>query len=157
MAVADGLDALDQRRAARSTKGRLPPGRHPKAAPTRPQPATDAAERAPEPAAAPDETPAAPVSTATGTAGTPAGARQLPEPAPRRRSRVRATQVHLDERADDHLTELRMRAVLADVDLTSSAVMRLALHELVDRHGYDGIVRLFADDDRRIRRGRPQR
>lgn len=85
---------------------------------------------------------------------------QQPEPAvelaPRRRTRVRATQVHLDEAADDHLTELRKRAVLADVDMTASAVLRLALSELVQHYGYDRIVAMVADDGGRIRRGRPR-
>jgi hypothetical protein len=155
MALADGLDALDQRRAARSTKRRLPPARHPKAAaaPADIQPAGQASA----PAVEPEITPPGPTEASPDAAETSAGAQRLPEPVPRRRSRVRATQVHLDERADDHLTELRKRAVLADVDLTSSAVLRLALTEFVDRHGYDGIVRLFAEDDSRIRRGRPQR
>src|SRR3954452_17380654 len=157
MALAEALDALEERRAARSAKRRLAPRRHPKAVAAPAQADTPAAGQAPVPAVEPETIPPAPTQASPDAAETPAGAQQLPEPAPRRRSRVRATQVHLDERADDHLTELRKRAVLADVDLTSSAVLRLALHELVDRHGYDGIVRLFADDDRRIRRGRPQR
>jgi hypothetical protein len=86
---------------------------------------------------------------------------RLAVPAPvqaplRRRSRVRATQVHLDEIAEEHLTELRKRAVVGEVDFTASAVMRLALAELVERHGYDRIVRMFAEDDVRLRRGRPR-
>jgi hypothetical protein len=81
-----------------------------------------------------------------------------PPPAPvQRRSRVRATQVHLDQVSEDHLRELRKRAVLADIDLTQSAVLRLALAELVEHHGYDRIVRMFAEDEPTIRRGRPRR
>src|SRR3954469_12595174 len=49
------------------------------------------------------------------------------EPPARRRNRVRATQIHVDDVADEHLSALRKKAVLADVDLTSSAVFRLAL------------------------------
>jgi hypothetical protein len=64
--------------------------------------------------------------------------------------------VHLDETADEHLTELRKRAVMADVDLSASAVLRLGLSELVERHGYDGIVKLFEADDSQPRRGRPR-
>ena len=64
--------------------------------------------------------------------------------------------MHLDEIAEEHLTELRKRAVVGEVDLTASAVMRLALAELVERHGYDRIVRMFAEDDVRLRRGRPR-
>src|SRR5512143_3603557 len=75
----------------------------------------------------------------------------------RRRQRVRATQVHLDELSEEHLSNLKKRAVLADVDLTNSAVLRLALAELVERHGYDRIVAMFEQDQGRLRRGRPRR
>jgi hypothetical protein len=36
-------------------------------------------------------------------------------------------------------------------------VLRLALAELVDRHGYDRIVAMFEHDEGRVRRGRPRR
>jgi hypothetical protein len=65
--------------------------------------------------------------------------------------------VHLDELSEDHLNNIKKRAVLADVDLTNSAVLRLALAELVDRYGYDRIVGMFENDDGRVRRGRPRR
>lgn len=70
-----------------------------------------------------------------------------PQPAAaplRRRSRLRQTQVHLDDRADSHLTELKKRAVMGEVDMSASAVLRQALEEYVERHGYDGIVTWFA-------------
>ncbi len=83
---------------------------------------------------------------------------EAPAPAlTQRRTRVRATQVHLDQPSEDHLFELRKRAVMADVDLTQSAVVRMALAELVDRHGYDRIVQMLTADEPRIRRGRPRR
>lgn len=75
----------------------------------------------------------------------------------RRRQRVRATQVHLDELSEDHLNNIKKRAVLTDVDLTNSAVLRLALAELVDRYGYERIVAMFEHDEGRVRRGRPRR
>ncbi len=74
----------------------------------------------------------------------------------RRRSRVRPTQVHLDEASEDHLMAIRKRAVLIDVAVTNSAVLRLALAELVERHGHDGVVTLFAEDENRPRPGRPR-
>lgn len=156
MAPPDGLDALEQRRADRAGKRRLPPARHPKVeAPRSEEPAAEGAESAPAP-----EVPAEPASVtppgpsrATERAAKPEPAA---EPAARRRSRVRATQVHLDEAADEHLTELRKRAVMADVDLSASAILRLGLSELVERLGYDGIVELFASDESRPRRGRPR-
>lgn len=157
MAPADGLAALEQRRArATAGKRRLPPARHPKA--EQPPPA---AVIAPEPAASEPEAahrlPAPPPLKAVESPTATAELELAHQPPPRRRNRVRATQVHLDEAADEHLNELRKRAVLGDIDLTSSAVLRLALTELVERHGYDGIVTIFAEDDAgRIRRGRPR-
>jgi len=40
------------------------------------------------------------------------------------------------------------RAVLAEVDLSASAVLRQALSEYVERHGYDGVVAWFAEHGR---------
>jgi len=40
------------------------------------------------------------------------------------------------------LVEL-LRAVLAEVDLSASAVLRQALSEYVGRHGYDGVAAWF--------------
>ena|SRR5664279_5653047 len=151
MTPADGLDALDARRArAGAGKRRLPPARHPKVeqAPPTLYASAEVEQSTARAAESPAATPLKPVEA------------QQPEPAvelaPRRRTRVRATQVHLDEAADDHLTELRKRAVLADVDMTASAVLRLALSELVQHYGYDRIVAMVADDGGRIRRGRPR-
>lgn len=55
---------------------------------------------------------------------------------------------HLDDRADGHLTKLKKRAVMAEVDLSASAVLRQALNEYVERHGYDDIVAWFAEHRR---------
>jgi len=156
MTPADGLDALEQRRArATVAKRRLPPARHPKAE-QGPVPVVAQDSASSEPASA-HLLPAPPPLKAVEPPPAPAALEPAPEPPHRRRSRVRATQVHLDEAADDHLSELRKRAVLGDIDLTSSAVLRRALTELVERHGYDGIVTMFAEDDAgRIRRGRPR-
>ena len=38
-----------------------------------------------------------------------------------------------------------LRAVLAEVDLSASAVLRQALNEYVERRGYDGVVAWFAE------------
>ena len=102
--------------------------------------------------------------SATSAPAEPAGLAALPAPpgvvgAPvtagdsaatplRRRSRLRQTQVHLDDRADGHLTALKKRAVMAEVDLSASAVLRQALSEYVERHGYDGVVAWFAEHGR---------
>jgi hypothetical protein len=165
MAV-DGLAELRAQRSRRTAGRGLPAPQHPKAEPT-PQRGPDSG-KAPAVAAAQQPTPVVdvrdgpspepPTSRTLGRVETGSVAESEPPPAPiQRRSRVRATQVHLDQVSEDHLSELRKRAVLADVDMTQSAVLRLALAELVERHGYDRIVRMFAEDEPRIRRGRPRR
>jgi len=45
------------------------------------------------------------------------------------------------------VTAIRKRAMLIDVAATNSAVLRLAFAELVERHGHDGVVTLFAEDE----------
>jgi hypothetical protein len=163
MAV-DGLAELRAQRSRRTAGRGLPAPQHPKAEPV-PQPEPAVEER---PSAAGVQPPAPVRETRDGTesrasraanqVGSAATTEPEPSPVPaHRRSRVRATQVHLDQASEDHLRELRKRAVLADVDLTQSAVLRLALAELVEHHGYDRIVRMFAEDEPTIRRGRPRR
>jgi len=143
--VADqaGLQELEARR--RRTR-QVPKPQHPKASlinsePTVPEapPLTSSAPAEPAKLAAspvPPEVVNAPVTA--GDAATPL----------RRRSRLRQTQVHLDDRADGQLTELKKRAVMAEVDLSASAVLRQALNEYVERHGYDGVVAWFAERGR---------
>jgi hypothetical protein len=163
MAV-DGLAELRAQRSRRTAGRGLPAPQHPKAEPA-PQPASDveehptvAAEQPSPPAGDMRNGPEPPAPRAPGRVGSTAIAEPEPSTAPvQRRSRVRATQVHLDQISEDHLRELRKRAVLADVDLTQSAVLRLALAELVEHHGYDRIVRMFAEEEPTIRRGRPRR
>ncbi len=43
--------------------------------------------------------------------------------------------------------------MLIDVAATNSAVLRVALAELVERPGHDGVVTLFAEDENRPRQG----
>lgn len=163
MAV-DGLAELRAQRSRRTAGRGLPAPQHPKAEPV-PEPEPDVDERptvaSAQPSAPAEDARDGPEPSASKTAdrvGSAAVAEPEPPLAPvQRRSRVRATQVHLDQVSEDHLRELRKRAVLADVDLTQSAVLRLALAELVERHGYDRIVRIFAEDEPTIRRGRPRR
>jgi hypothetical protein len=169
MAV-DGLAELRAQRSRRTGGRGLPAPQHPKAEPGRSaQPdveksagvTTDpqvTSQTAPVVEAQNESAPAAARPEWTGPAEQERveGPEEQLAPMPRR-SRVRATQVHLDQASEDHLSELRKRAVLADVDLTQSAVLRLALAELVERHGYDRIVRIFAEDAPTIRRGRPRR
>lgn len=153
--MTDGLDQMAERRAR--AKRPVPVVKHRRVA-TSPGEAPQTAEAVEDPTTpivVEPEAPDTPRPKAT-TSRPSKPAVVEPEPSARRRNRVRATQIHVDDVADEHLSALRKKAVLADVDLTSSAVFRLALSELVERHGYDGIVALFADDEDRLRRGRPR-
>lgn len=144
MADQAGLQELEERR---RRKRQVPKPQHAKAivspgepaAEARTTPATHDEEPAPP---APAEV--VPKAVATTTPG-PEAAASLPL---RRRTRLRQTQVHLDDRADSHLTELKKRAVMGEVDLSASGVLRRALEEYVERHGYDGIVAWFAEHGR---------
>ena len=146
-----GLNQLEQHQRAASgrAKRQIPPAKHPKASIKQSHEAeTPGADAAPIDAAPT-------VVGLTEPTAVPTGAQEADQPAVRRRSRVRPTQVHLDETSEDHLNALKKRAVNADVALTSSAVLRMALAELVDRYGYDQIVDMFADDASQPRPGRP--
>lgn len=161
----DGLAALDRKRTeAAATRRRLPPPRHAKAGHDSPVPSGADTQDPPAAEAAQGGTahqsasplPASPAPLTVPATPPPAPATGSPPPQTHRRSRVRATQVHLDEISEEHLNNLRKRSVMAEVDLTNSAVLRLALAELVERHGYDQIVEMFAQDEGRLRRGRPR-
>lgn len=153
-----GLEQMDELR--QRARRQVPPVRHPRKPPVpsvkeNPAPAPEQeTTRTPEPVVDLRDTSTDPPSSSIDRESSPDGSTERPV---RRRQRVRATQVHLDELSEDHLTNIKKRAVLADVDLTNSAVLRLALAELVDRHGYDRIVTMFEHDEGRVRRGRPRR
>ncbi len=142
----DGMDELLARREVGKSRRYVPNPKHPKAAIPAAQPAadltTDHISTTAEAVAGPDLA--------------EAGEQGSEQPVLRRRSRVRPTQVHLDEASEDHLTAIRKRAVMADVPISNSAVLRLALAELVERHSYDRIVTLFAEDANQPRPGRPR-
>jgi len=142
-----GLDQLDARR--KRAERQVPKPHHTKAPVAvsavagEPAPAVDeerpGAIEASSSLLAPAEPPVAKVVSAP-----------APEPlaAPQRKPRSRQTQVLFDARADSHLSEVKKRAVMADVDLSASAVLRKALDEYVEAHGYDGIVAWFAEHGR---------
>jgi len=144
--VADqaGLQELEARR--RRTR-QVPKPQHPKASLINSAPAVpEAPPRATSAPAEPANQAALPVPPDVVNA--PARADDSAATPLKRRSRLRQTQVHLDDRADGHLTELKKRAVMAEVDLSASAVLRQALNEYVERHGYDGVVVWFAKQGR---------
>ncbi len=78
---------------------------------------------------------------------------EVPEEAPAalKRSRVRQTPIQLDEASDRHLRVLKREAVLAELPYSASAVVRLALHELVRTRGYDAILDELAENPSQMR------
>jgi hypothetical protein len=166
--VLNGLDALDNDRNTKLANRRPP----------RPVPAPKKYAPATEVASSPTETPAPDI------AGEPVVVdvreeadeapqqRQRPGKAPKRQERprsvqnepatdegpLRAAQLYLDGTTDDHLRRIKAAALIEGSDVTNSAVVRRAVAELVERHGYDGIVRLIDNDPRTARgKGRPRR
>lgn len=153
-----GLDQLDQRvNAAAAAAGRsrryVPTPKHPKSPPQQhPEPPVG---RVPAIDAAPLSD-AGLLTLTTPEKVEPGVVAEGALTSPRRRGRVRPTQVHLDETSEEHLSVLKKRAVNADVPLTSSAVLRMALADLVARYGYNQIIQMFADDADQPRPGRPR-
>ena len=169
MTVLNGLDALDADREQKTARNR---SARPVPKPKRYVPATEAApaplevaepedtgeeaaiiEVRGEPAAAP-EAPERPAKAARAT-GSPRAADMAPavDDGP-----LRPAQLYLDPATDDHLRRIKAAALVERSDVTNSAVVRRAVAELVERHGYDGIVRLMDNDPRTARgKGRPRR
>ncbi len=149
MADRAGLDQLDSRRQAASATARasrqVPAPKHPKAA----------VEGTAEPVAEVAEASSSPVESKPVKDRPTRGAAEAPKAAPTvtRRSRVRQTQVHLDEASEGHLAMLKRQAVMADLPFSASAVLRLALHELVEARGYDGVLAQLSDDPTQMRTG----
>jgi hypothetical protein len=142
-----GLDQLDARR---TRAARQVPKPHHAKAPVAPAdaPAALVLDEEPTPSAGPtpdrSPTPASPAPAAEVVSRPDRDAAV----APQRKPRFRQTQVLFDARADAHLSELKKRAVMAEVNLSTSAVLRQALEEYVEAHGYDGIVTQFAEQGR---------
>lgn len=75
------------------------------------------------------------------------------QPAP-----LRAVQTYMTEAEIDLLRSARAAGLMRRADVTNSAVVRLALHELFDRFGPDGVVEKIASTaEGTSRRGRPRR
>ncbi len=147
MANQAGLDQLDARR--KRAERQVPKPHHAKAPVVAPEPpAAPAVDEGPAQPTAPETAPS-PVAPATAPAVKAASAATSEPAAPRQRKPgFRQTQVLFDTRADAHLSALKKHAVMADVSLSASAVMRQALEEYVEAHGYDGIVAWFAEHGR---------
>jgi hypothetical protein len=117
-AATDGLADLEERRTTRRRR-QPPPPRHP-----RPVDATTPSEQeTPTPTGredAPYATPAAPPSAP------PALSPQPSPPTP-----LRAAQFYIDGDSDEYLRQVRAEALARRLDVTASAVVRLALHRLM--------------------------
>jgi hypothetical protein len=155
--VLNGLDALDQDRSAKTASRRQPrlippPKQRPLTPAVAPESAVDAPavvdlreqEVAPEvPQTRPAHRPPAAPDNQSGGADKKA---------------LRAAQVYMDDITDDHLRRIKAAALIEGADVTGSAVVRRAVAELVERHGYDGIVQLIQNDPIVQRgKGRPRR
>ncbi len=157
-----GLQQMTNRRQAASGAGRavrdVPVPKHPRvyveqpeveAPRVEPEPTTETATERPEPVeAASPPVVRKPVKDKP-TRGV-AEVREDAAAAPKR-SRVRQTPVQLDEASDRHLSVLKREAVMAELPYSASAVLRLALHELVKVHGYDGILAELAENPTQMR------
>jgi hypothetical protein len=180
MTVTNGLDALDadyqQKTAAlRNRPPRpVPPPKYARTdRPEAAQPATNLSVAEPAPSAAvstSDKEPAAvaphePAALPAATPQKPAGASRRSQPSERARAAVEAdqgplrpAQLYLDGTTDDHLRRIKAAALVEGSDVTNSAVVRRAVAELVERYGYEGVVRLIYNDPRTQRgKGRPRR
>lgn len=69
-----------------------------------------------------------------------------------------ARTIYSDLRIDDFLHEIRVEAAVARLDLTHSAVWRLAMHEFIERHTPADVVRHFSRTTSKTGQvGRPRR
>ena len=153
MADRAGLDQLDSRRQAASATARasrqVPAPKHPKAA----------VEVTAEPVTEVEAGRSSPVERKLVKDRPTRGVAEAPQAAPAatRRSRVRQTQVHLDEASEGHLAMLKRQAVMADVPFSASAVLRLALHELISARGYDSVLAELSENPSQMRATPPPR
>lgn len=169
MTVLNGLNALDadrQQKTANRRKARPvpPPKKYTPATETppapleavQPEPVTEALEVIDvrdEPETAPE-----PPVRAAKPAKRPASGRAADKAPAVDDGPLRPAQLYLDATTDDHLRRIKAAALVEGSDVTNSAVVRRAVAELVERHGYDGIVRLIDNDPRTARgKGRPRR
>jgi len=129
MAATDGLADLDDRRNSR--RRRQPPTpRHPRPA----EPASDDKEGSPAPASPTalvedDQPGAAPPHPESSPPASNAVAH--PQVAPAVATPLRAAQFYVDGESDEYLRKVRAEALARRLDVTASAVVRLALHRLM--------------------------
>lgn len=140
----NGLSILNDRREQQAGRG-APPPRHPRPSTV----AGNDATAAPELSNPPDQT-----TPLGGAADSPAPAGNKPRQATGRRpggkrarsgdkaspekqptssdTGLRAAQFYIDDRCDDYLGEVRIEAIRRKADVSGSAVVRFALHRLIE-------------------------
>jgi len=102
-----------------------------------------------------------PASTAKPAVSTPS--RENSSPSAKRSSTAAADKgtaktVYSDPQIDDFLHDVRVEATVARLDLTHSAVWRLAMHEFMERHQAREVVQHFTRTDSKSGQvGRPKR
>lgn len=70
---------------------------------------------------------------------------------------LRLAQFYVTPQIDKYLRMVRVQALQQDLDVTASAVARMALQRLVDEISPEDLVRQLAEPRSRKRRGRPRR
>jgi hypothetical protein len=142
----NGLSILQDRRQQQASRG-APPPRHPRPNPTADN---DAAADRQEPTT-PGTTDEAPIVEATNrpapgdskprqATGSPPEqqrARSSGKASPQKQpvsaaAGLRAAQFYVDDRCDDYLSEVRIEAIRRRADVSGSAVVRFALHRLIE-------------------------
>ena len=95
-----------------------------------------------------------PVSTPIRESGSPSAKRSSTAAV----DRGTAKTVYSDSQIDDFLHQVRVEATVGRLDLTHSAVWRLAMHEFMDRHQAPEVVQHFTRTDSKPGQvGRPKR
>src|SRR5512144_2625844 len=160
----DGLDELDKRRQRRRPLTPRNPRVTPPTAPAEPvvdttEPSESAGERAqPEaPALAAPPRPEPATRIPADRAAPSGGVEQAVEPAEEVVEPLRLAQFYVTPAIDKFLRAVRAEALTQDVDVTASAVARMALQRLADEMTPLELVRHLGGPKRRRGRGRPRR
>ena len=139
MSAPDGLSALQGKRqdAVERRRRQAPPPRHPRVVDDAPAEAVvdvrdsdapDAAPPVPQPAEQPPEVTAEPKPAAS--RGRPTAARKASN-SPQGDQALRPAQFYVGAEVDDYLRQVRSQAVVRRLDVTASAVVRMAMERLM--------------------------
>ncbi len=163
----DGLDLLEQSRKTKTARRArvVPPPHHPKPAAEpdcRTEPAADA-EQTPAAAGEQNREPAAAAASAESVrppAGAPTRSRRRRQPAPDGGGDLEKLQFYVDAPVRDYLHEVRKVVVNRNdrkLDVSASAVIRLAVHRLAGELSPEQVVDLLGSRTTTDRPGRKRR